>query len=399
MPVRLSIPLSTGAAVHVGLARLLRDQNVEEAVAEALRDYDRAVTSRGLQVDANEAVEYAYAEQRALVEAQIRAYAHYRLKGLLEEFEVLEIEREDTVPLAAEVDGRPLVWMSRADALLLNRAMNVLEVMSFKTLASWDERQEAAANHDMQGLSEAYAIEHRLKQQDKLPKEVYAIRMEFLLKGERRRSSDGIWKTESPLIRAYKRVNPWPAEPDYCWSYYWYCSAPHKVRKSKWYPTGECPGDGRKHTISSDFEPVRVWQEDSLGGVKGWIDSLARGVIQPEAGDALAQQFVLPVPYFRQPEDMKRWYRQVSSQESRVKRDVRFVQSASSHEKFEARLDQCFPMHTRSCDWPSKCDFQDICFNRCPRKEELPELYMWRTPHHKPELVQLRKEEQVRRGS
>ena len=30
--------------------------------------------------------------------------------------------------------------------------------------------------------------------------------------------------------------------------------------------------------------------------------------------------------------------------------------------KLEEILDEVFPMHTKSCDWPTKCQFQDICF-------------------------------------
>ena len=37
---------------------------------------------------------YLMAEQSALVEGMVRAYARRRLRPLLEEFEVLEVERE-----------------------------------------------------------------------------------------------------------------------------------------------------------------------------------------------------------------------------------------------------------------------------------------------------------------
>ncbi len=383
VPVRVNIPLSTGAAMHEGLAALISGKDADAAAAAAVADYDSEVLGRGLQVEANEVLEYVYGEQKALVEALVRAYAIYRLPRLLEQYEVLEVEREDVVPLLYSVDGRPLVWMSRADALLRNKENDTLEVMSFKSAARWDTRQESAANHDMQGLSEAFAIEARLK------RDIYAIRMEFLLKGDRRENSEGIYAQESPLIRAYKKNLPWPAEPEYAWSYYWHCSAPHPMRKSKWYPTGQCPGDGRKHKISDDFESISVWTEDVLGGVKGWVEKLGENSIQPEAGDALSQQFVIPVPFYRQPEDMKRWYRQVSSQEARVAVNARKVRDARNQEEFEGLLDEHFQMHTRSCDWPTKCPFQDICFGRCPAKTELPDLYQWRMPHHEPELVQL----------
>src|SRR5271170_798777 len=124
----MPLPLAVGGSVHEGLATLLRmsssphvDVNanyVEDmAVAVALADF--AQYTPALELDAGEQAAFAppaagedpafadmaevsrgkfdaylVAEQSALVEGMVRAYARRRLRPLLEQYEVLEVERE-----------------------------------------------------------------------------------------------------------------------------------------------------------------------------------------------------------------------------------------------------------------------------------------------------------------
>lgn len=307
-PARISLALCVGGSVHAGLAELLREavmlekygkipdeRSEEQAVAVALADFSQH-TSAGLQVDASEAHamgqgqddnsygemlrrqalalgmteaeandfvitnaggreraasefdRYLVAEQTALVEAMVRAYARRRLRPLLEEFEVLEVEREGTwilkewwdcgrckaeqwatagicgvcghSNLGADAESRhhQLWFMSRPDALLRHRIDSHLEILSYKTTGAWDIRKDADAKRDMQGLSEGVEVERRLgdwwsclkHEQDpdtlgritneygppsdqmiaflrscSAPPRIDAIRYEYLLKGER----------------------------------------------------------------------------------------------------------------------------------------------------------------------------------------------------------------------
>ena len=154
------------------------------AEAESLADpafveYARRKSARA--ADAKSAFDaYLYAEQSALVEALVRAYARRRLRPLLEEFEVLEVEREGTWLLSEWIsnvrtreldiavcsnDLLPdveLYFMSRPDALLLSRADRQLYLLSYKTTSGWDVRKARDAEHDMQGLSEGVEVEKRL---------------------------------------------------------------------------------------------------------------------------------------------------------------------------------------------------------------------------------------------
>jgi hypothetical protein len=255
-PRRTPLPLAVGSAVHAGLAVLLQAASLvpgshndpmamsafeQDAVNAALAEL--ATHADGLELDLSERAaqgpvndiegqlkaslgqaddtfddrvedaksrfdQYLWQEQSALVEGMVRAYARRRLRPLLEQYEVLEVEREgdwllsewptnqnpigscprchmgdDTngdgncVVCARQTDAQvkesrafidyhkaqtQLRFASRPDALLRDRESNQLYIQSFKTAASWDIRKERDAERDMQGLSEGVEIERRL---------------------------------------------------------------------------------------------------------------------------------------------------------------------------------------------------------------------------------------------
>lgn len=253
VPRKTPLPLAVGSAVHAGLAMLLREgqrymDSDKYAYTDALHDIvsqrsiedlavktalaELATHADGLEldlseqagqsnvtdqtlgdlgaslgVDVNEAVgqavmdakakfdAYLWQEQSALVEGMVRAYARRRLKPLLQQYEVLEVEREgdwllyagehewvfddpddpEYSPTHCKFCGRKrhedytsptqcfgIRFASRPDALLLDRESRQLYIQSFKTAASWDIRKERDAERDMQGLSEGVEVERRL---------------------------------------------------------------------------------------------------------------------------------------------------------------------------------------------------------------------------------------------
>ena len=135
-------------------------------------------------------------EMSALVEGMVRCWARRRWRGIHEQFVVLEVEREGEWKLA-DIEGNvesarkwhdlncelrdaysfdtcpctycktqrewsvELHFLSRHDALLLERSTGYLYLQSFKTTGSWDRRKELDAQVDMQGLSEAVDVERR----------------------------------------------------------------------------------------------------------------------------------------------------------------------------------------------------------------------------------------------
>jgi hypothetical protein len=424
VPVKLVVPLATGGYVHTGLGavtghaiggRPLPDaQGIDYIVADVLAKYDAEVERRGIQAEENEDIAYTIAEQRALTEALIRLAALRVIPEMLEDFEVLEVEREDAALLTPEI-----LLQGRADALLRERASGDLYVLSWKTTKQWDKRKDADARYDMQGISEAWLIERRfaewahqivkyLEDPEQLqewrwsdghlevvrrldhevlgipawfpkyaanldlghPPQILGIKMVHLLKGRREESeaAPGRWEHKSPLIRGY--VDPTGPEPKYAWSYYWTCSETHPMRKSQYYPDGRCPG-GRKHRLGDAYQPFYAWERM---GVKEWIEMLAAGAVQPEAGDCLGKQHVSPMPYARSPTQREAWLTQAREQEEHV----------ALASRRQIRLDKDFPQYTHSCTYPGKCAYIPLCF-------ESPELaadplatglYQIREPHH-----------------
>ena len=407
-PTRLSIPLATGQYAHEGLAHLLqRPDDVEGAIAAAVEGYERAVAARGLAVPASDGANAVYREQRALIEALIRAYAARQLKPLLHNYRVLEVEREDQLPMGLVRLGdhkRPLVWMSRADALLQERTTGDLYIQSFKTAASWDRRRSAENHHDVQGLSEMAAVEARLTSWaaalkdgtgEEVPAwfaELYAahghtppvmgVRMEFLLKGERREDkwNPGRWVQWSPLIRGWRRpdVDPGSSGWEYAWRYEWkeedvaYGRDAHAAAGAG---LGALQGmgmrrGGRREGLDRDARPRR-----SAAGSRRLPRRAVRGAgaLLPPAGRN--RRLVRAGRGAGEPGG-ERWRRRCGKRRPRERGSL---------------LNRCFPQHRRSCDWPSACPFQEICFG----SEQVAAdpvgsgLYVWREPHHEAEAQQL----------
>lgn len=365
-----AIPLVTGAHTHVGLEALLKGYQPDDAVADALAGYDLEVGRRGLDLDnITEDQTFVRAEQRALVEALTRAYAAYQLPKLKEDYLVLEVEKEDAFPFVYS-EGRMVFWQARTDGLLRDKMTDDLVAMSFKTAAVWDRRKDAEASHDMQGLSEPAAVEYR-----RYPDRIAGVKMEYLIKGTRREypESSGRWVTYNPLIRAWRLRGITPDLDRYSWKY---------QRAKGW-------------------ETFNVWEADDIGGVKGWIEMILTGRVEPIEEDCLASIFVLNPVYSRRPIDTLNWIQQVSLQEEKILDLSAAVASFPGIGRdADEVLNRCFPQHTRSCDYPGTCEFLALCFGN----EKVFDLiesgyYEWRIPNHVPEREHFRRQLRDNPGS
>lgn len=400
---KLIIPLATGIYTHEALAHLLGGASVDSAVEVAVANYWAEVRARGIQIEPGEDGAQVAEEQCALVEAMSRAYAIRKLPELLEQFEVMETEREDVWPLSQMQDGTPVQMMSRLDALLRDKVDNSLYIQSFKTSAGYDRRQASEAEHDVQGLSEMAAVEYRLGQwwnaiQDigdmspakdimrergcsermfdylaelPHPPQIAGIRMEYLIKGRRGEypEGSGSYVQYSPLIRGLIKFGPTSESCEFGWK------------------RDYVDDMGQKRKLDyRTWKAVPMWQQP--GGIKAWIELLATGTVQPDAGDCLSSQFVTPVPYFRQDDDLRDWYEQTVVQETKVAEAVKIVADAQKEGPMTYRtaLNTFFPQHRRSCDWPSSCQFVDVCYSTNVKEDPVGSgLFMPRVPHHEPE--------------
>src|SRR5215831_10633658 len=482
-PVKKSLPLAVGGAVHVGLEVLLREgqalvdkangdvdlafsqrgwvQDIEEhAVAAALTDF--AEHAGALELDANEAAamqeteesrrqkaemlaqarelgmsveglgldreqavgrfeRWLYEEQSALVEGLVRAYARRKLRLLLEQFEVLEVEREgewklsqwqwgpySDSPHKSDDHNVELWFMSRPDALLRERQTNELYLLSFKTTSGWDVRRAKSAERDMQGLSEGVEVERRLgewwqlihamvmPQEGNPPKDavsptmfrflrdlqepprIHAIRYEYLLKGERWEDKElsaqlgmTVRTQRSHLIRQYvahsvpKKGDGGYSVGDVCWS--WDFTRPEDSSKSK--------------LSASNWHSQGVWDLEG-GGVREWIDKLDRSEMLMSGEDStvgmepralgwrseaqrmgvtsehpLDAAFLPPVVVYRNDDELRDWIEQVEAQEREVAESVARVEAGKDAGERHSLVNRLFPQYRSSCFYPSQCQF------------------------------------------
>lgn len=402
----------------------------------------------------NQFDEYLEREQAALVEALVRAYSRRRLRPLLEQFVVLEVEREGEWQLSddfhvgresltgkGEYDNglRQLWFMSRPDALLLERESQQLYILSFKTAASWDIRKERDAQHDMQGISEAIEPEQRLGkwwydaekggsgmtrvtregcsqatfdylQSCAAPPRILAIRYEYILKGERWTDKDLSLRTglaarsqRSSLIRKYvahsvpqsRSSAPPFAHGDVCVS--WDYTRPEDMKESKlaWQNWKSEPvwesGTIRDWIDKLDASHEVMSGEDSTVGMEprllGWkSDAQALGVLKQHPLDEV---FIPPIVIYRGEDEIRDWVEQVEAQEREIAEHVELVQAATDEGERRSQLNKHFPFTRRACEYPTTCSMTKICWGvDTMRADPIGSgVYKQRTVNHPMELL------------
>jgi hypothetical protein len=415
--VKVAVPLVTGVSLHRGLAAHLLGSDEEAAVAIATSDYETYVVGRGFEIDQLEAESFVFQEQRALVEALVRLGVRRVIPRLKEIYDVLEVERLDK-RLLYEDDTVSITWRSVTDALLRKKDDGDLYLLSWKSCA--EVPTDSDARIDMQGVSEAWAIQERLEQlwtsaqwvktnvvseadqelRFKLhpsmnavkdleaPPRIRGVQMGFFVKGMRRPASKEMKASEltpeqlaggykltrhhSPLIYGYADSSSMMIPAPMTWTREYRCVAPHSMRKSKWYPTGMCDVVGKTHRRGDEWVAFPVWKQH--GGVRAWMDLLEIG-LDPAAGDPLEFSWALPVPNFRTVEQGRDWFEQTRSREARIGHDLVPVKELEGlisqrpedvelREQLRTVLNESFPQTTDVCNhWFGRnCPAVGICW-------------------------------------
>lgn len=335
--------------------------------------------------------QYLIEEQSALVEAFMRLFVAKILPRWLRRFKIVTVENDMSFPLATSMGESPIAYeiiqSATIDVVLQERDTKDIYIISFKTNnANYDIRHEKANLHDTQGLSEIWSFEEYLRSKG-MNKQVMGVQMLFFIKGKREETEEGsgVWETKSPLIKGYRKLGLNNVE--YAHSMYF----PNSSNKSGW---------GR---LGGGWEQFDIWKDEEVGGVKGWLEMLEGGKIQPECGDILEpvlspekkKKFVIiePRPYYRQPEDIVSWLIQTKAEEQRIAE--RLIAGAIQIEGREGNkggaLDWFFPQNHKACDYPSACQFTSICYGTAEERENpLGGEFEAREPHHKAELVQIK---------
>ena len=394
VPVYSSIPLVTGSSVHRGVEHLLKraklnanvlsEDDCDGAVTVAQMLYAEEIGDAGFErstIASDNQHEEVYREQLALTEALVRAWWFVELPMILDRFSIVSVEKDIAVPLTAGI-----TWMAKVDALLRDKKDKSLYAYSLKTAKEFTKRTEASYKDDLQGVTETWAIEEFGRQKGKEIR-MMGVRFCFLVKGKRHPENydwddeNAKYITSSPLIRGWKNITPMDIQ----------------YAHSQWFPNKDNKsGKGR---LGKGWEGFKVW-EDYLGGVKGWIEALARNVYQPEIGDILGKQVVTPNEYFKDQVDINSTMNELISQESRVQQGVSVMYEAvaeGSMDEYASVLDDFFPRYRHSCNYPTECCYKPICWDGCDPLHDTKNgdiLYQIRTPHHEIEQERLGKEKE-----
>lgn len=364
---KLDMNLLLGSTFHMGVQSMLTGYELEESVKRAIYGNGaewpgmwELLKNRGLILGENENVDYVTQEQVSLAEALIRAYWYAVLPDLLFRFNIVEVEQEHQGHFGE------LNWGMRADAVLMEKDSLDLYVLSLKTTKEYGKRAEDSARHDMQGMSEVATIDQKLEEwqelasnsrADLVPKwfidrmltgalpKCMGVTMQYALKGRREEypKESGRYTYNNALIR------PWRKGEDLEGAHYAF----------KFEIEDEL---GSKHRLGKGWNRINIWEDM---GVKEWIEKLANEEIQGfPMGYALLRQLALPVDFFRHDEDIEEWAISTEAEEVEVARKANLVRKAlvTNPKNYQRELAKNFPKHTKSCDWPSKCIYQEICF-------------------------------------
>jgi hypothetical protein len=366
--VRKDVALETGTYVHKGLDLLGQGMGIDEAVAQVLADYRaKATLSLVGEVTPQERV---VAEQAALIEAQLRAWAIVRLPKLNAEYELVESEQEYCYRFPT---GE--ILMMRLDRLERRRSDGKLVIRDFKTVGDAGDGWRRAFNHNQQVMTLALPVEQKYQE------EIAGVIIEGLVKGKRNEypKGSGLRQQNSPLIYAWKRSGK-PAAPPFDdagpdeWfaRYEWHCSEPHKQGNGR-----NCPGD-KDHKLSGVFK-APVW-ESYPGGVKAWVEFLAATDLA-----LLEEQFIELPPVLRSEYELREW------EEYALYRERTIAAYRAEVEADPSRLTVLFPKQTNGGYNCAYCPFTELCWGIHGTDPLGSGLFVSRVPNH-PQEFKLKEE-------
>ncbi len=393
-PAKASIPLAKGSAVHLGLQRLLEGASPDEAVQDALREFDSDVLGRGLH-DVREAdQEYTFHEQKAVAEVAVRVWAQRRLPYFKSTYRVLAIEREAPVAQLAHGIG----FQSRADGILERLDNGNIEILSFKTASTWRRTQDEENENDVQGLSEAWTASKVYGRAD-------AILMEYLVLGARKYAKPPAPETDDPLdaeegwsafedrgpkLQDSFLVRPWLVGPNK-WAWRTKVRGPEgtSITAARMFdPNFGTKGKARTESLMLHGEwsatKTPVWEHMEL---KDWVELLTSQQVWPYNFDPLAHVCVSR-SYSRQAFELEDWRREAGWQEARVREGVQALEHGHPMLSQQEVLDSYFDRNRKACGmmFGAPCQFKGACWKgevlgQSPR-------YVPRQPNHPLQVVE-----------
>jgi hypothetical protein len=142
-----------GIYVHEALAQVLLGADLDLTLEGTMEKYRAECIERGVTGIEEEDLEFFLKEQQFLLEGLVRGWVKTRLPRILEEYTVVEVEKECKWELAPN-----LIQMLRVDALLRRKVDGVIFILEFKTTSfpgyDWQQQWE----HNIQLLSYTGAV-------------------------------------------------------------------------------------------------------------------------------------------------------------------------------------------------------------------------------------------------
>ena len=425
----IDLYLETGTSIHRGLQNLLEhcrlehpdgsfeEQCINQSVELAINLFREDISKASISLKDTEYAQASWiiAEHECLIEGLIRAFAIKRLPSLLNEYEILSVEKDE---IFYEFSNE-VFWQSKADAEFLTKDYSLgVVVCSIKTASEYADNTIRNLLTDMQGNSEWASVQARLlrefnefqsimesgntewiaeqvknnpytnyfiwcNENNQLPK-VYAVQYEHLVTGEwRDDDKTGLRKRRSFLVHPYKlsmmgtfnifgNTKVTSPSTDYKW----------KVNAGK-QPKG--------------WEKINIWEDI---GVLNWINMLAQGQVQPEEGDPLDNIIRTSELIFRDRNDgaqLKEWYESTKYQEEDIAYKLNELEEVAEICKrkndwsdYELRLNQFFPKETQTCwnYYGRHCEYARICHEMYNINDLInANILVNRNPHHEPEKL------------
>ena len=347
----LGLPLLNGQQLHQGLAALLCGESIDATITTIGTTYRNIVHTRGIHLEDPTAVDFLVAEQLALLEGLLRAWAAVRFPALCAEYDVVAIEKEQPWTITPG-----LIDMVRCDALVRRKSDGVLFILEFKSVATASEGWIESWQHNSQLLANTRAVETLYQEP------VGGILIEGIVKGRRAMDKGamspfkGLITQQSPLCYGYRQRE--------------------KVTNSYIYDT----------SWSAKAEKFAVWEQMPI---TQW---LAFHLTEADK----AALFVQIPPLRPTNRDLQRWERQTIAQERMVEADVaevlavqQFQDDDIDRDALDNVLDEHFPQNHNHCFryFGHPCAFEKLCFNPQVAEDPLGSgLYQVRIPHHPTEV-------------
>jgi hypothetical protein len=403
VPKTSSVPLVTGSAIHRGIEHLMnrlrigQEEDIDTAVGLAVEEYVKNVSDAGfsgkMMVDDRQKA-FTFSEQKALAEALIRAWHLVESPDIKKRYKVLSVEREiEPIHLTNGVR-----LQAKVDAELQEITTNEYHNYSIKSVKAWYEKVEDSYRSDLQGLTEAWAveqdslladeatnniicelqrlrnaqsfpdknltqIENYLTKASRGPKKISAVRFCILIKGKVIMNNfTELYTTNNPLIRGFKYVGPDSIQYAHSWQY------PKPENKS---------GMG---TLGKGWEGFNVWEQFAI---KDWVNYLFSGQCQPECDNPVYAHVLRPAEMFRNDDEIEEAISEIKFQEEYINRAL-FNLSNLNVPNGDI-LAHTFPKRRQVCNFHKGevCSYKPICWEN--KLSEWEELYQIRIPHHEAE--------------